>query len=273
MSIRSLPYPTLEDNSLSYIDGAYEVSIAVNGKGAKVQLTHIIKGAPFIESALSKGTAKYGCLVSVPITGYRRLHLSDHPQQVVEVDAELVGEAPKLRPVILCVEDIEHSFTKEDGVDEAWCHPVKLTKGARLAAKGYYQQVASLVRMLQIKQDEKMEAGSLEVKASTESGFFFIARVAKDIYTYLQNPADNQPLYHSILTNIVTACFQILRTDYRSDPDEPEAGWKNFPDLRVLIGELEERNLPTWDDEDFRPEWVATRMYPHVVQAFSEDEE
>ncbi len=143
--VRSLPYPTIEDGNLSYSKGEYLVEITPQIDGGSVILNHTIKGAAFIERLIIEGKAKYGCLVSVPLTGYRKLHLSDNARQRVEWDMGVVGEPPMLRPVIVSVTAISCKLGQDDGVAEAWQgREVAIPKGARLALKSYLRPTASL---------------------------------------------------------------------------------------------------------------------------------
>ena len=130
--VRCLPYPVLEDGNLSYPKGDYEVDAKPQDDGTSVIIHHAIQGAPFLDRILQQGKGKYGCLVSVPLTGYRKLHLSDEAYQQVSWDIRVVGEPPMLRPLILSVSEISCRLESEDGVAEAWQgQNVTFPRGAR----------------------------------------------------------------------------------------------------------------------------------------------
>ena len=105
-TVRSLPYPVLEDGNLSYPEGEYTVAIALQADGKSVIVHHRVKAAPFLDRLLAEDKAQYGCLVSIPLTGYRRLHLSRDVNQPVEWGINVVGEPPMLRPIIVSVAEI-----------------------------------------------------------------------------------------------------------------------------------------------------------------------
>ena len=132
--VHTLPYPTIEDGSISFPDGKYSINAerkAVN----KVDLVHEITGAPFLSKLIDNGDAKFGCLVSVPKTGYRKLDTCDSNKQKIEWELGITGEAPKLKPVLIYTnDDKEFKLSKDDGVADIWQgKKIVIPKGARLA--------------------------------------------------------------------------------------------------------------------------------------------
>ena len=65
------------------------------------------------------------------------------------------------------------------------------------------------------------------------------------------------------MTHIVTACLARLQKDYAND--DGDTGWQSFRNLRALADYLEHKGHEHWSDPDFRPERVATALYPHVL--------
>ena len=164
--VRSLPYPIIEEGNLSYPNGEYQVEITPQQGGVSVLLNHTVKGAPLLEHLISKGKAKYGCLVSVPLTGYRKLHLSDDARQRVEWDGGVVGEPPMLRPVIVSVEKVLCTLGPGDGVAKAWLgREIKIPKGARLALKSYLRPTSSLHHLLHVVQGARLSGWLFPGKA------------------------------------------------------------------------------------------------------------
>ena len=264
--LRSLPYPVLEDGNLSYPEGEYTVDADPQDDGTSVRIHHEIQGAPFLDRLLIQGQARYGCLISVPLTGYRKLHLSSDAYQRVQWDMAVVGEPPMLRPLIVSTTELSHTFGADDGVVEAWRgREIKLPKGARLALRGYLRSFSSLHELLEINQDQTLPNGSLEVKACEEDGFYFKVSVAPDLSLFLQNSGGRQDHRRSVLTHIVSRCFEILKQDYSDQSDDGEAtgGWDQFRNLKALHHELIRRDLSTWEEDGFSPDKVATQRYPH----------
>ena len=261
--VRALPYPALEEGNLSYPQGQYEVSIEPGEDINSVVLEHSISKADFISKALEEKLARYGCLVVVPITGYRKLHLSKDARHCVSWDLEIVGESPMLRPLVVAVTEISSTLTSVDEVDDAWQDiPIEIPKGARLATGNYFRSESSLNQMLKIKHLAEMPEGTFRVQDCTNNGFYFEALVATDLYEFLQAPGEYIRHRNSIYTDIVGHCFEILVRDYQKI-DSEDIGLSAFSNLRALENELINNNLPTWHDDDFRSYKVALHYHPH----------
>lgn len=264
--VRSLPYPVLEDGNLSYPQGQYTVETRPQAGGVSVIIHHQVQGAPFLDRLFREGKSQYGCLVSVPLTGYRRLHLSNDARQPVEWDIGLVGEPPLLRPIIISVADFSCWLGPDDGVTEAWQNrEVTFPKGARLALRGYLKAYSSLNELLEINLDPNLPMGSFEVQKCSEEGFYFKVSAASDLFEFLQDPGGHKDHRGSILTHVTSRCFEILKEDYGQSEEDGEWGsvWRQFRNLVALSDELKEKNLPLWDEEGFSADKVSTRLYPH----------
>ena len=184
-----------------------------------------------------------------------------------------VGEPPMLRPLIVATEAKEgHTFDSKDGLFKAWQGvAINIPKGARLAIKPYYRPVASLHQMLEIEHQPDMKAGSLEVRESTEEGFYFKVRVASDIYEFLNGSGHYSRHGQSVYTHMVSRCFEILVKDYKNF-DDADMSPLAFRNLKALADELVSKGLPWWQDEDFVPDKVATQLYPHRPPVLEDDE-
>ena len=266
--VRSLPYPAIEDGNLSYPNGEYLVEPIPQPDGLSVLLNHVVKRAAFLERLLSEGKAKYGCLVSVPLTGYRQLHLSDDAHQRVIWDKGIVGEPPMLRPVVVAVAEISCTLGPGDGVAEAWQgREIQIPKGARLALKNYLRPTSSLHHLLHVVNEPDWPNGCFEVKPCEEDGFYFKVHVASDLFPFLQNASGHEAHRKSVLTHVASRCFEILVRDYKDQEDDEKAGdgskWESFSNLQALAEELEKNRLPIWDNDDFAADKIATQLYPH----------
>lgn len=273
-AVRFLPYPVLELGSLSYDRGEYRVTAVAGEDGTSVTLRHEVQGAPLVDWLLREGKARYACLVSVPATGFRKLELCEVPEQRVEWNLEVVGEPPMLRPLIIAVEPVSCSLTEKHGVARAW-QGAQLTipVGARLALHEYLRTNSSIHNLVVLRHDPKMNDGTLKVQECTEDGFYFLVTTATDVFRFLQNPGGFPNHRLSILTHIVSRCFEILERLYGTPEDtESDADWKGFRSLKALAAELKAKGLPCWEDEGFDPFNVSTQLYPHKATIGEGDE-
>ena len=270
---RSIPYPVLEDGNLSYPEGQYHVSIVTEGN-VSVVVNHQLQGAPFIVRLLGEGKCKFGCLVSVPLTGYRKLELSKDSRQVVEWDIDVIGEPPMLRPIVVAVEEFTCKLDLNDGVNEAWRdRSITFPKGARLALRGYLKAFSSLNQLLEVVKDVNLPSGSFEVQPCTEEGFYFKVKVATDLFGFIQDHGGYQQHRGSILSHVASRCFEILKQNYgpSHDVNDDEGDWRQFRNLLALSEYLEQNDLNIWDEDEFSPELVATRLYPHKLPELDSD--
>ena len=262
------PYPVLEAGNLSFPRGQYELEIVSRDDGVSVQVTHRLKGATLLERFVEDGRAKYGCLVSIPQTGYKKLHLCEVKKNVQTVEWSLgdVGEPPIIRPILVSVEDFKHKFSPEDGIDKAWeGKTVEIPKGAKLARAVHMRSVASLKSMITVQLDENLSSGSFTVEIDENQGFRFTAYAAKDLHEFLQSHGTiNQELYRSMVAHIVSMCFVTLCKEQGVDEDNQEK-WSEFSNLQMLSDLLEKEGLPHWSDDKFKPEQAALQLYPLLL--------
>lgn len=67
------------------------------------------------------------------------------------------------------------------------------------------------------------------------------------------------------MTHVVTACFALLQRDFSPAEDTDEDGWQDDRNIQALADFLEQKGLPHWGDaESFKPEEIATELYPHM---------
>lgn len=275
-TVRSLPFPAIEDGNLSFPEGAYSVTRqSVDASGAKVVLRHEITGAPFIEGLIEKGEVKFACLVSVPKTGYRELHIADGREQEIGWVLDVAGEPPMLGPIVLYVGNgLKHEFSERDGVASVWQRQqVEIPKGARLA-RGRYLRSRSLAKsLLRVRQREAMKPGSFTVTPHTNDGFHFKLYAAKDIFHFLQRSEDRH-LRSSIIIHAISQCLSILKTRYNvsSEDEEGDDHWDQHKNLVALASFLADKGMPHWSDEGFDAVEVATILYPIILPPSKEQE-
>lgn len=267
-TVRLMPYPVLEVGNLSYTRGEYRVEVpgAVEGS-TSVRLNHSVFQAAFLESALRDGKARFGCLVSVPLTGFRELQLSNTNSQVVKWDQGIVGEPPLIRPLIVAVEEFKHEFDKDDGVADAWQGvEIVIPKGARLALHDYMRTHSSISNLIELYRNSDIPLGSFRVQECSENGYYFHVDVSKDLFRFIQDSNGRVEHRRSILTHMVSRCLELLVLQYGTrTSDEDGSSWRKYRNLLALATELEQRDLGCWDDDGFDAAFVASCLYPHRV--------
>ena len=272
----SLPYPSLEEGNLSYPDGTYSGEVHSLSDGASVRVNHKLVNAEFIDRQIQNGRAKFGCLLSVRTTGYRKLFMSSTAAHKVGWDIDIVGEVPIIRPVIVATEGFEHEFSKNDDVADIWIGKrIHIPKGARLARDTYLKSTSSMQSLLNIIEaddSDNLDDGSFFVSPVDEQGYSFNVRVASNLYMFLQDTNNGDPLYHSIAVHMISCCFAILREKFYPGT-ENEEHWRDFSNL-VLLDELFAKNdTASWMADEFYPEKAASTLYPLILPRIPDAED
>ena len=100
-AVRSHDHPMLESGNLSFPEGRYLLDFLPGEDRSSYVIEHRIEGAALIERLLGSGQARYACIVSSPISSYRRTHLSSEPRHEVGWNSNDLGESPLFTPMIL----------------------------------------------------------------------------------------------------------------------------------------------------------------------------
>ena len=252
----------LESGNLSFPKGRYLLDFHPGEDRSSYVIEHRIEGAALIERLLEAGRARYACIVSSPISSYRRTHLSSEARHEVGWNSDDLGDPPLFTPMILCVEPQTITVDADrDGVHRLWNkQQISLRKGSRLALGSVIQIQSSILQLLSLHEDALLEEGQFLVDVKEEP-FRFHIRLSTGLHRFLRFPKD--PIRNHIMTHIVTACLARLQKDYAND--DGDTGWQSFRNLRALADYLEHKGHEHWSDPDFRPERVATALYPHVL--------
>lgn len=264
-AIRSHGFPVLEAGNISFPDGRYALEFEPGRDRASFVLRHRIEGAPLISRLLDEDRARYVCAVSSPISSYRRTHVSKTASQHIEWDQNDLGEPPLFTPMVVSVASCNLLLReKEDGVHGIWDEQmVAIERGSRLALGHVVQLRSSILQLLSLHSKEDLGDGEFYVDAETEQGFQFRVNLNPRLHQFLQVPRKDGIRRH-VMTHIVTACLALLQRDFQEDSEE-EGGWESHRNLRAFADFLKSRDLPHWGDDEFRPEWVATKLYPHEI--------
>ena len=263
---RSRRYPVLEAGNMSFPDGRYAVDFKPQKKRSSFLVRHDVQNAALIRRLVENGTAKYCCTVSSPVSSYRRMHLSHDAAQEIEWNTDNMGEPPLFTPMVIAVEARTLELCAErDNVHPMWAgQRVAIDKGARVAIGPVVRLKPTLVHLLRFTRDTTRENGTFRVDAESQP-FQFVVALSIDMHQFLQYGKRDSVRGH-IMTHIVTACLALLQRDFSVDHDQEENGLHSDRNLDALADYLEQKGLPHWTDtENFRPEEVATALYPHLL--------
>ena len=264
-SSRAFHWPVLEAGNDSFPCGVYTVTCTDQDIGKAITLRHAVRGAPLIEHWIEQGWLTFICGVAAPRSMYRTLHKSEDQEQLVTWQRQDLGEYPMFTPMIVAGVDVQHTTNAQsDGLNRIWDgRELILPKGARIAVGSTFRFKSGIDALLQFNLDETLGPGRFEAEPSTEDGFKFKVSLAPDLYHHLKHRRDDIA-GANIMVHIVSAALGILQRDYRED-NEDEGGWQSFRNLVGLADVLQSQGLHRWDDEHFRPEKVATELYPHKL--------
>ncbi len=261
-AIRSHDHPILEFGNLSFPKGRYLLDFRRGEHRFSYVIEHRIEGAALIERLIEAGQARYACIVSSPTSAYRRTHVSGDARHEISWNGDDLGGSPLFTPMILCVEPCTIAVDSDrDDVHRIWDErSIDLRKGSRLALGSVIRLQSSIRQLLSLREDERMDEGRFVVDVKEEP-FRFHVRLSTELHRFLQ--LRENPIRNHIMTHIVTACFARLQKDYAAD--DGDAGWRSFDNLKALADYLEHKGHEHWSDSDFRPERVATALYPHML--------
>lgn len=261
---RAQPHPVLEAGNVSFPNGRYAVEFSPHKGGPCCTLKHGIEYASLIRRLLDEGAARYCCTVSSPVSSYRGIHFSEHASQEIAWNPADMGEPPLFTPMVIASESRTVQLCSDrDDVHRIWNgQTVEIKTGCRLAVGPVVRIKPTLLHLLRFNQDMELAPGRFRVAAESQP-FQFVVALSADLHRFLRYGKEDA-IWRHIMTHVVTACFALLQRDFSTiDGDEMDGG--DDRNLEALEDFLEQRELPHWEDEDFRPEEVATALYPHLV--------
>ena len=263
-SSRAFHWPVLEAGNDSFPSGIYTVTCTDQEVGKSITLRHQVQGAPLIEQWLAQGRLAFVCSVAAPRSMYRTLHQSANSEQAVAWHQDDLGEYPMFTPMLVAGVDIQHTASvARDGLNRIWeGRKLDLPQGARIAVGSTFKFKSGIEGLLQFNLDANLDPGQFEAQPSTDDGFKFQVSLASNLYHHLKHRRA-EPAGANIMVHVVSAAFSILQRSYSED--NADEGWQSFRNLVGLADFLQQRGLPRWDDADFRPEKVATTLYPHQL--------
>ena len=269
-AIGSHEHPMLESGNLSFPQGKYFVDFEPSETGSAYRLTHYVEGTPLVSRLIAERKAKFACIVSSPLSSYRKIHLSFDSQHTVDWDADDIGEPPLFTPLVLCVRPNEIVLdSSRDGVHQIWDgQKVNLEAGSRIVVGNVVQLASSIVHLLTLHADDSLKEGQFVVEIETEP-FRFRVNLHPELHRFLRYRAS--VVRDHVMVHIVTACLARLQQDFAED--DGDSGWASHRNLKALSEFIEAEGLPHWTDEAFRPERVATTLYPLTIPSGGTDDE
>lgn len=270
--IRTHGFPVLEAGNVSFPDGRYFVRFQPGRDRASFVLTHRVECCPLLNRLLENGHARYVCAVSSPMSSYRKIHVSDDPTQTIAWSVDDLGEPPLFSPMILSTVSHELALnSRRDGVHGIWNRKrVSLEKGSRLAIGHVVHLKSSILHLLSFVQNPDLDGGTFLVKAQEEP-FRFLVNLGPNLHAALRRKGGD-PNRGNIMTHVVTACLALLQREYFKDSEE-EGGWRSIRPLLAFAEHLRSKGQPHWSDDGFRPEQVATALYPHSISLNREEDD
>ena len=260
----------LESGNLSFPEGKYFVDFEPAENGSAFRITHHVEGTPLVSRLIAQRKAQYACIVSSPLSSYRNIHLSFDSQHTVDWDAHDIGEPPLFTPLVLCIRPDEIVLdSSRDGVHAIWNgQRVNLEAGSRIAVGNVVQLASSIVHLLSLHADDSLEEGQFAVEIETEP-FRFRVKLHPDFHKFLRYR--KSVVRDHVMVHIVTACLARLQHDFSED--DGDSGWESHRNLGALSELIKAEGLPHWTDEAFRPEKVATALYPLTIPSGGADSE
>jgi hypothetical protein len=242
----------------------YRVTIAPERPGQSIRVAHAVENALLLQRWIADGAVRFLCATSAPISAYRRVSNSDTPEQIVEWNPNDLGERPLFTPMLVLKHEIEHVVDAQaDGLNALWHgRQLQLPKAARVAVGSTFVLQGGIQGLLRLRLVEDLPAGSFRVKMDTTADLMFLVEAAPDLHAYLAQERPG-PTRGNIMTHVVSAALRVLQREYgREENEEIQNSDRN---LQALANTLKDNNYPHWNSNDFRPEEVASRMYPHRV--------
>ena len=280
---RIASYPIMAPGCLDYADGhAYETMQVTDSTipPDAIAVLHRIKGNNLVSQLLMERQAEFSCTIVSPHCAYRRVekaasmpsqtHEGVELQQTIQIATDQFANPVMFQPAVITNAPVR-AFTANEshGLDGLWIgENVELPIAATIAVEPFWNAKTVFQSILRLRRvsDGSLKPGSFEVKESTEQGFYFLVEVEEALFNGLRNPISFQHR-NSIYTMALAQGLQILHEKFND-----QETWMEYQNLRLLFQMLKSRNVPTWDDEDFKPNQVAAAFHPHVVKLAQEDQ-
>ena len=284
MTAKGLSFPALSPMSMDYqADVGYDAEVHVNKSDSKITVNHVLTGDSIIGEFIKAQKAAFGCVVALPATMYRRIHVCTDivcGQKKLtakqEIDYKDSGysdsvERPQFMPIIIKKgEDNIDSSENNVGLGDLWRNEkIKFPAGGIIGSVGWWRMQGITRDMIIFRVDERMEPGRIEVEFDPNGGGRFLALVDKSFLKFLKNPTNESAKYH-----VRSVCIHVFSQGLGNLASGEVDDWQSHPNLKSLAELLKDRNHPNWDENEveFKPEKIATDIAPYQFDMVEDDE-
>ena len=285
MTAKGFSFPALSPMSMDYqADVGYNAEVHVNKSDGEITVSHVLTGDSIIGEFIKNQKAVFGCVVALPATMYRRIHVctdivpgQDKLTAKQKIDYKESGysdsvERPKFMPIIIKKgEDSIDSSEKNAGLGDLWQNKkIKFPAGGMIGSAGWWRMQGITRDMVFFRVEKRMEPGRIEVEFDPNGGGRFLALVDKSFLTFLKNPANESARHH-----VRSVCIHVFSQGLSNLASGEVEDWESHSNLKALSELLIERNHPGWWDEnkDFKPEIIATDITPYQFDIVGEGDE
>ena len=269
--------PVMDKVRLDYPHGTYDPKISFSSVPGQLIVRHEVTGENLVTDLLEQSKAVFVSEIAAPYSTFRRVLKCESGsgtsvRQPVDWNEHEVVPPVYIRPLVVAnirKPTIIDLNSATHGVHEIWNGlQVELKPGAILASEPFStpSSMVSLIRILKDNSGELKE-GSYRVRDVTAEGFYFEVAMHPNLFDAVSNSGLQRKHANTILTGALATGLDILKCEYYE-----EKRWSQYPILRVLDDELKMRDLPSWGDENFRADEVATQLKPIEFRGYLEDD-
>ena len=281
MTAKGLSFPALSPMSMDYkADVGYEAEVYVNKSAGKITVNHVLTGDSIIGEFIKAKKATFGCVVALPATMYRRTHVckdivSEENMLTAsqEIDYKESGysdsvERPQFLPIIIKQgEDNIDSSEKDIGLGDLWRNEkIKFPAGGIIGSASWWRVQGVTKDMVFFRVDEKMEPGRIKVEFDPNGGGRFLGVVDKSFLKFLKNPTNESSRHH-----VRSVCIHVFSQGLGNLASGKMSDWESYPNLKSLAELLAARNYPSWSDNEFQPESIASDITPYEFDIVGDD--
>ena len=280
---RIAPYPIMSPGGLDYADGHSYETIQLNDTTIpkdSIGVLHRVRGDNLVSQMLIEQRARFACTVVSPTSAYRSVQISGaepkRTSQGIELTQQLQIVTDRFaypvmfQPAVIAILAIDPvPADSSHGLDHLWIsQAIEFPVAATLAVEPFWNAKTVLQSILRLKRvsDGSLKPGSFQVKETVEEGFYFLVEAEERLFNGLRNPASFDHR-NSIYAMALSQGLQILNQRFRE-----QETWTDYQNLKLLYQMLKAKNVPTWDEDDFKANQVAAAFHPHEVKLALHDE-
>lgn len=284
------PFPVLHENTLDYDDPkAYSSELRRDGK-TKVVIDHRLKRDTLVGSLILQGKAAFYSTVSVRGTTFRSTQTVDQTdvkpiQDLLEAEQKVqIPEFPWSPEVfassgVVLLEDEEVSTQSESDLMDFFRDgsTIRFPAQAKLAFKEWVR-FFSMGALFQIESEESIKDGAFSVQVSRSNRLQILIRLPHALYDEVNANREGGARRH-ILCAALTQAFQelyqaqLVVNDTSNIFDSKEEAEQFLELAEGLKQHLEDRKIPTWDDDGFNPAYSASLYYRVEIPETVDEEE